>query len=159
MSFLLENFQMKSITAMELQETSFPDLGSKIANCNLVRLQLLNGSSREFTNPQLGRDFLAGTLEDGKSLGVFRRSILRSVEFAFEPELASQSLQYTRRAIGELLASQQFPSLAKVGYLETEAPVQKIRLIGVARGFLFTDYYLNPAIPIAALGQIELDCA
>jgi hypothetical protein len=159
MSFLLENLQMKSITAMELQETSFLDLGSKIASCNLVRLQLLNGSSREFTDPQLGRDFLTGTLEDGQSIGVFRRSILRSVEFAFEPELASKILHYTRKAIGELLVTQQFPSMAKLGYLENEGPVQKIRLIGVARGFLFTDYFLNPAIPIAALGQIEIDCA
>jgi hypothetical protein len=150
---------MKSITSMELQKSSFTDLGTKIANCNLVRLQLLGGSCRELTDPKLGRDFLAGTLEDGKSLGIFRRSFLRSVEFALEPELSSDTLQYTRKAIGELLIGQHFPTQAKLGYLEPEAASQKIRLVGVARGFLFSDYYQNPAIPISALGLIEIDCA
>ena len=158
MSSLLKNHQMKSITTMELQEKSFTDLGSRITNCNLVRLQLLEGSSRELTNPKLGREFFSGTLEDGKSVGVFRRSILRSVEFTHRPELSSQSLQFTRRAIGELLTEQHFPTQAKLGYLEPKAPAQAIRLIGVARGFLFTDYLLNPAIPLASLGLIELDC-
>lgn len=155
----MNNRQMKSITAMELQESSFSHLGSKISGCNLVRLQLLNGACRELTNPRLGRDFLAGVLEDGGSFGVFKRSILRSAEFVFQPELSSQLMHYSRGAIGELLARQSFPAQAKLGYLEPESPVQKIRLIGVARGFLFTDYHQNPAIPIASLGSIELDCA
>ena len=150
---------MKSITAMELQESSFSYLGSKIANSNLLRLQLLNGSCRELTNPKLGREFLAGTLEDGKALGVFRRSILRSVEFVLDPELGSQAIAYTRGAIGELLSRQNFPTQAKLGYLEPEWTVQKIRLVGVAKGFLFTEYFQNPAVPIASLGLIELDCA
>ena len=150
---------MKSITAMELQESSFSYLGSKIANSNLLRLQLLNGSCRELTNPKLGREFLAGTLEDGKSLGVFRRSILRSVEFVLDPELSSLTISYTRGAIGELLSRQHFPTQAKLGYLEPEWIVQKIRLVGVAKGFLFTEYFQNPAVPIASLGLIELDCA
>jgi hypothetical protein len=155
----MENLQMKSMTAMELQESSSIHLGSRITNCNLVRLQLLGGSCRELTNPKLGREFLAGILEDGKSLGVFRRSILRSVEFVLQPEHSSQQMQYTRGAIGELLIGQLFPLQAKVGYLEPDLPMQKIRLIGVARGFLFTEYHQNPAIPIASLGLIELDCA
>jgi hypothetical protein len=155
----MENLQMTSITAMELQESSFSYLGSKIANSNLLRLQLLSGSCRELANPKLGRDFVAGNLEDGKSFGVFRRSILRSVEFVLEPELSSQTIEYTRGAIGELLSRQHFPTQARLGYLEPEWSVQQIRLIGVARGFLFTEYYQNPAVPIASLGLIELDCA
>jgi hypothetical protein len=150
---------MKSMTAMELQELPFSFLVSKIASCNLVRLQLLNGSCRELTNPKLGRDFIAGNLEDSKSLGVFRRSVLRSVEFAVVSEQSAQALEYTRRAIGELLTSQIFPTQAKLGYLELDSPLQKIGLVGVARGFLFTEYYQNPAIPIASLASIELDCA
>lgn len=150
---------MKSITPMELQEISFSNLSTRIAGCNLVKLQLLNGVCRELSSPKLGRDFLAGELEDGKSFGVFRRSTLRSVEFLDKPELSSHPLQYTRGAIGELLARQRFPTQAKVCYLEPQSPEQSIRLIGVARGFLFTDYYQNPAIPIASLGSIELDCA
>jgi hypothetical protein len=159
LSLVVENLQMKSITAMELQELPISFLGSKIARCNLVKLQLLNGSCRELANPKLGRDFIAGKLEDGKSLGVFRLSILRSVEFALVSEQGAQVLEYTRRAIGELLTSQRFPTQAKLGYLDQDSPLQKIGLIGVARGFLFTEYYQNPAIPIASLGSIELDCA
>jgi hypothetical protein len=147
---------MNSITAMELQETSFRDLRSIITNCNLVRLQLLDGSYRQLAAPTLGRDFLAGRLEDEKTLGVFRRSILRSVEFETQIGLASRPLEYTPRAIGELLARGQFPALARVGYLEPGAKLQQLRLIGIARGFVFTDYLQNPAIPIAALGSIEL---
>jgi hypothetical protein len=74
-------------------------------------------------------------------------------------EQRAQALEYTRRAIGELLTSQLFPTQAKLGYLEHDSPLQKIGLVGVARGFLFTEYYQNPAIPIASLGSIELDCA
>jgi hypothetical protein len=155
-SVLIDNRQMNSITAMELRENSFKDLPSLINNCNLVRLQLLDGSCRELAAPTLGRDFLAGNLEDEKTLGVFRRSILRSVEFETQMGLPSRALEYSRKAIGELLASGQFPALARVGYLEPRAQPQQLRLIGVARGFLFTDYLQNPAIPIAALGSIEL---
>jgi hypothetical protein len=147
---------MNSITAMELQENPCTDLRSVITNCNMVRLQLLDGSCRELASPTLGRDFLAGGLEDKKTLGVFRRSILRSVEFETQTGVTTRALQYTRRAIGELLASGQFPTLARVSYLEPKAQPQQLRLIGVARGFLFTDYLQNPAIPIAALGSIEL---
>ena len=150
---------MKSITAMELQESSSLDLGSRVSSCNLVRLQLLSGSCRELTNPKLGREFLAGTFEDGTSLGVFRRGILRSVEFAIDPSLGSELLQFTRRTIGELLASQKFPTEARLGFIDNGQAVQRIRLVGVARGFLFTDYHQNPAIPIASLRMIELDCA
>jgi hypothetical protein len=150
---------MKSITAMELQKVSSLDLGSIISSCNLVRLQLINGSNRELVDPKLGRDFLAGILEDRKSLGIFRRSILRSVEFAFDPELGSEEMKYTRLAMGEILSNQDFPAQAKIYYLEPGASAQQITAIGIAKGFLFTDCYLNPVIPIAALGQIELDCA
>ena len=155
-STLLDNHQMNSITAMELQENSFRDLRSLINNCNLVRLQLLDGSSRELTSPTLGREFLAGDLEDEKTLGVFRRSLLRSVRFETQIGLTTRALEYTRKAIGELLANGQFPTLAQVSYLEPRTKPQQLRLIGISRGFLFTDFLQNPAIPIAALGSIEL---
>ena len=153
---LLDNRQMNSITAMELQENSFRDLRSLITNCNLVRLQLLDGSSRELTSPFLGREFLAGNLEDEKTRGVFRRSILRSVQFETQVGVVTRTLVYTRKAIGELLASRHFPALAQVSYLEPRTKPQQLRLIGISRGFLFTDYLQNPAIPIAAIGSIEL---
>ena len=153
---MLDNRQMNSITAVELQENSFRDLRSLITNCNLVRLQLLDGSSRELTTPTLGRDFLAGNLEDEKTLGVFQRSILRSVQFETQVGKVTRTLEYTRKAIGELLASRQFPALAQVSYLEPRTKPQQLRLIGISRGFLFTDYLQNPAIPIAALASIEL---
>lgn len=148
---------MKSLTPMELQEKSQIDLGALMANCNLVRLQLLDGTSRELASPKLGRDFLYGTLEDGTTLGVFRKSTLRSVEFSQQRQLSSNQLEYTRRAIGELLAGRQFPALARIRFLEPQAAPQQVHLVGITRGFLFTDYFGNPAIPIAALGTIELE--
>ena len=153
---LIENREMDSMTAMELQENSFRDLRSLITNCNLVRLQLLDGSSRELTAPTLGRDFLAGNLEDEKTLGVFRRSILRSVRFETQTGVTTRALEYTRKAIGELLVSRQYPALVHVSYLEPRTDHQQLRIVGISRGFLFTDFLQNPAIPIAALGSIEL---
>ena len=147
---------MDSMTALELQENSFRDLRTLITNCNLIRLQLLDGSSRELTAPTLGRDFLAGNLEDEKTLGVFRRSILRSVQFETQNSVATRALEYTRKAIGEMLVSRQFPALAQVSYLETRDHRQQLRIVGISRGFVFTDFLQNPAIPIAALGSIEL---
>lgn len=155
-SFLMQNLPMNPITAMELQENSFSDVRSKITNCNLVRVQLLDGSNRELTSPTLGRDLLAGNLEDEKTLGVFRKSIIRSVQFESQIGLETKSLEYTRKAIGEFLANTQFPTLVKISYLETRTQPQQLRLIGISRGFLFTDFLQNPAIPIAALSSIEL---
>lgn len=149
---------MKSITAMELQELPLSFLSSNISNCNLIRLQFLIGSCRELTSPKLGRDFVAGILEDGKSFGVFRKSVLRSVEFARLSEPIAPVIEYTSKTIGELIAGQLFPTRAKLRYLEPEPKDQNIKLFGVARGFLFTDLVQHPAIPIAALGSIELDC-
>ena len=141
---------------MELQENTFSTLRSLMANSNLVRLQLLDGSHRELTSPTLGRDFLAGDLEDEMTLGIFRRSILRSVQFESQISLATRALEYSRKAIGELLANGQFPAIAQVSFLEPRTQLQTLRLLGISRGFLFTDYFQNPAIPIAALGSIEL---
>lgn len=152
-SILVHNNQMNSITAMELQENPLKDV---ISFCNSVRLQLLDGSNRELTAPTLGRDFLAGNLEDEKTLGVFRRSNLRSVQFETRIGLGPRALEYTRKAIGEFLASATFPASAQVSYRELGSQTQNLRLIGVTRGFLFTDCLQSPAIPIAALGSIEL---
>lgn len=153
---MIENREMDSMTAMELQGNSFRDLLTLITSCNLVRLQLLDGSSRELTAPTLGRDFLAGNLEDEKTLGVFRRSILRSVRFETQTGVTTRALEYTRKAIGELLVSRQYPALVHVSYLEPRNDHQQLRIVGISRGFLFTDFLQNPAIPIAALGSIEL---
>lgn len=149
---------MRSITTVELQQKSYSFLSLQIANCNLLRLQLLDGNCRELTNPELGRDFVAGTLEDNRSLGIFRQSVLRSMQFASQPDLVSDAIKFTRLGIGELLTNRSFPAQAKIYYLESGKAVQRVGLIGVSRGFLFTDYYQNPAVPIAALGVIEIDC-
>ena len=148
---------MNSITTLELQENPQAYLTSLFSNCNLVKLQLLDGTTRELAYPKLGRDLLAGTLEDGQAFGVFRRSILRSVEFDYQPELSSDRLEYTRRAIGELLSAKQFPVLARIAYLETQASKQRVQLLGVSKGFLITNFLGNPAVPISALGSIELE--
>ena len=152
----MHNRLMNSITSMELQENPFRDLRSLMANCNVLRLQTLDGNCRELSKPKLGRDFVAGTLEDNQTLGIFRLSTLRSVEFAHTSDTPVSFLEHTRRTIGELLANEKFPASAIIGYLEPTGAVQQVRLIGVVRGFLVTDFYQNPAIPIAALRSVEL---
>ena len=149
---------MKSITALELQENSNPDLALVLVHCNLLRLHLLEGISRELTNPKLGREFVFGNLEDGSTLGFFRKSSLRAVEFARSTLHNSAPLAHTRRAIGELLALQHFPAMARFSYLEPQSKMQQARILGVARGFLQTDAAQNLAIPLAAIAVLELGC-
>jgi hypothetical protein len=151
---------MKSITTLELQKNSgySSELFFDIKNCNLVRLQLLDGSARELSRPNLGRDFISGLLEDGKTLGHFRRSFLRSIEFALSEDVDLPKLSFTRRSVGELLLEHSFPRDIKYRFREDRASFQKCRVVGVVRGFIVTDYHLNPAIAIAALSAIEDSC-
>jgi hypothetical protein len=155
-----QDIQMKPVTILELQENSSfsSELVSGLKTCNLLRLQLLDGNTRELTNPTLGRDFVSGLLEDQKSMGHFRRSILRSIEFSEDTELNSAVLSYTRRSVGELLIASGFPRTIRFRYLEDRSSFQSCRAIGVVRGFIVSDYQLNPAIPIAALSAIEVGC-
>jgi hypothetical protein len=150
---------VNSITSLELQENPQTDFASVLASCNLLRLHLMDGSSRELTGPKLGREFVSGNLEDGYTLGFFRKESLRAVEFTNAQNQNFGPLSFTRRAIGELLALQPFPALARYSYLGKDAAMQQSRVLGVARGFLLTDSVGNLAIPLAALSVLELDCA
>jgi hypothetical protein len=155
-----QDIEMKPVTILELQENSSfsSELLSRLKTCNLLRIQLLDGSTRELTNPTLGRDFVSGLLEDQKSIGHFRRSILRSIEFSEDTEANSAVLSYTRRSVGELLIASGLPREIRFRYLEEHASFQRCRAIGVIRGFIVSDYQLSPAIPIAALSAIEVGC-
>ena len=150
---------MNSITSLELQKNPQSDFAFVLAGCNLVRLHLMDGTSRELTYPKLGREFVSGNLEDGHTLGFFRKESLRAVEFVNARNQNLDPIAYTRRAIGELLALQPFPVVARFSYLGKDAAMQQSRVLGVARGFMLTDSPGMLAIPLAALSVLEIDCA
>jgi hypothetical protein len=125
---------------------------------NYLRVQLQDGSTREITHPKLSRDFVSGILEDSKTKGYFRRSCIRSMEFLNDQNDDLPKLCFTRKALGEQLMEIQFPGRFRVSYREGPATFQKVLVVGIFRGFLVTDSELNTAIPIAALGAIEIEC-
>ena len=149
---------MRSMTSLELQENPHTNFETVLAECNLLRLTLMDGSIRELTCPKLGREIVSGSLEDGQTLGFFRRSTIRSVEFDKHPSQDSSAVAYTRKAFGELLASQPFPVMAKVAFLEQHARIHHARILGVTRGFLVISNPQTSAIPLAAIGSVELCC-
>ena len=146
-----------ALTALPASSNS--DLHWLMSNANLLRVQLRDGSFRDLVEPKIGRDFLAGTLEDHQTLGVFRKSLIRNVEFVSTKDLESGVLEYTRKTIGELLTNIRFPTLGRLEYLDPFGGSEQVRVVGVAKDFLFIDTYRNQAIPISSLAAIELGCA
>ena len=150
---------MHQIALTALPASSNSDLHFLISNSNLLRVQLRDGRFRDLVEPKIGRDFLAGTLEDHQTLGVFRKSLIRNVEFVSTKDLESGVLEYTRKTIGELLTNIRFPTLGRFDYLDHFGGSEQVSVVGVAKDFLFIDTYRNQAIPISSLAAIELGCA
>ena len=150
---------MESIAELELQEGlgKATQLQPQVRS-NLVRVQLANGSTRELTSPVLGRDFVAGMLEDGITKGFFRFSQVRSIEFMQDLDSVSACLLTTRRTMGELLAKELFPRTIAFAYQADGGKLQRATVTGVYRGLMFTDFANSPAIPTAALAIVELTC-
>ncbi len=150
---------MESIAELELQERlgKATQLQSQVRS-NLVRVQLANGATRELTSPVLGRDFVAGMLEDAITKGFFRYGQIRSIEFMQDLDSLSAYLLTTRRTMGELLAKELFPRTIAFAYQADGGKLQRAMATGVYRGLMFTDFINSPAIPIAALALVELTC-
>ena len=146
-----------ALTALPASSNS--DLHWLMSNSNLLRVQLRDGSFRDLVEPKIGRDFLAGILEDHQTLGVFRKSLIRNVEFVSTKDLESGVLEYTRKTIGELLTNIRFPTLGRLEYIDPFRSSEQVCVVGVAKDFLFIDTYRNRAIPISSLAAIELGCA
>ena len=152
--------QMKPITSMELHKYSSysSPLYFLAESITTLRLQLPDGSSREITHPKLSRDFVSGRLEDSKSWGFFRRSHITTVEFLSDELGDLPELTYTRKTVGEQLLEIEFPVQLRVCYRQVVNRPQKVVAVGLFRGFLVTDFYNNPSIPLAALSSIEVEC-
>lgn len=160
MNEYMNDWVMKSETKLELHHSSTanPALESFIGESNLLRLVLLDASVRELTHPKLAREYIAGSLEDEQTLGIFHKSFVRSVEFLRQDDLKLKVISFSRKTVGEQLASQSFPARARFSYRHDLRGFQSAQALGVARGFLVTDFYLYPCVPLAALSAIELSC-
>ncbi len=151
---------MKLITNLELQNRSgySSEFDLMFRTANTLRVELLDGTKREVVSPKLGRDYISGALEDEKTFGVFLKRSCKSIEFGFVADPGLKELVFTRNTVGETLTQLEYPAQMRVQYLDDRSRFQNIRTLGIYRGFLVTDYYLNPAIPLAALGAIEVSC-
>lgn len=122
---------------------------------NQMGLVTAAGTHRELTNPIIGRDFVAGLLEDRKTTGYFRKSTLRQIEL-LPPNDSSVALCFSRKTLAEQLQLISYPRLATLTYRESKSTSGNFFILGVARGFMISDQIYNPAIPIAALSQVEI---
>lgn len=156
-----EDVLMRTTNNLELQENSGSSsaLVLRIKDSNCTRLQLLDGNYRELVNVRIGREFVSGLLEDERTIGYFRKSHLRSIEFVTLAISDLQPVINTRASMGEDMAKHSFPALVRIRYAEAGPEYQSVQALGVARGFLVTDYYLNPVIPLAAIAALEISCA
>lgn len=148
---------MHAITSMELQVNS--RLGQKpfpLNSSNLVRIHLFDGVVRELGDPQLNLDYLAGVLEDRKTFGIFKLSMISQVEFTSTCENSSNRLITTRDSIGKQISSLPTPCTAKLYWLIGQLQPRVVRVFGTARGFVFLDNNQSQAVPISTLAAIEL---
>jgi hypothetical protein len=150
---------MTDIKQIKLQKssTSSSALELGISQATLLRIQLLSGSLREVTQPLIGRDFVAGLLEDGLTSGFIRKEAISSIEFSVQSR-SSIRLVWTRRTLGEQLREISFPTSALVQFRDFSSKPQRLQLIGCIRGFLVLDYPNKPTVPIKAVSLLELSC-
>lgn len=123
-----------------------------------LRIQLPTGITREITHPTLSREFISGVLEDSKTQGFFRSSSIQSLAFLSELENDLPELVHTKKSVGELLLQMHFPTECRVYFRDGERTFQKVRVIGLYRGFLITNPQPGLAIPLAALSALEVGC-
>jgi hypothetical protein len=153
--------QMNPTNNLELHKYSSYSSGLYFSalKINTLRIQLLDDITREITHPRLSLDFVSGILEDSKNRGYFRASCITGIEFLRHEESPLPELVFSRKAIGEQLLEVKFPTELNVRYQGPWGSSQRIRALGMFRGFVFTDSHLRTAIPLAALASIETKCA
>jgi len=157
-NFSKETSQMSLSNQLELHKYS--TLGATFSAAGLTGNQLrlvdFDGLAREITNVKIGRDFVLGVLEDGQTKLYIRKNFLRSLEFQVSESEDSAELQWSRKALGEQLASEGFPARAQLRYAEPVGSRQAFLALGCIRSLLMTDAHQSPLIPVAAISYLEL---
>jgi hypothetical protein len=123
---------------------------------NQIQLELSNMPSRQLSHVLLGRSFAFGLLEDNSSWCLIRNSFICSISFSINESIASPEVSWTRKTAGELLASLDLPASAYLQFREQPKRAEQLFVLGVTRGFIATDSYRHPHIPLAAISYLEL---
>lgn len=140
---------MTALTATKLQQLIPP-------GASQIQLELTNMPSRQLSHVLLGRSFVFGCLEDYLSWCLIRSSFIRSFSFSTSQSLPSSQVSWTRKTAGELLASLDLPASAYLQFREKPETTEQLVVLGVTRGFIATDSYRDPYIPLAAISYLEL---
>jgi hypothetical protein len=149
---------MSVINEIELHKYSPFGAGfnSHLLSGNQLRLIDLDGLSREITKVKIGRDFVSGLLEDNKTELCIRKNFLKSLEFQISSDPNLPDIHWSRKAMGEQLASFSYPASACIRYAEQTGARARFVVLGCIRSLLVTDFYQNPVIPVAAISYLEL---
>ena len=121
-----------------------------------IQVELTNMPSRQLSHVLLGRSFVFGLLEDNLSWCLIRNSFICSISFSISQSHPSPQVGWTRKTAGELLASFDVPASAYLQFREKPETTLQLVVSGVSRGFLATDSYHHPHIPLAAISYLEL---
>jgi hypothetical protein len=127
------------------------------AGASQIQIELTNMPSRQLSNVLLGRTFVFGLVEDNSSWCLVRTSFVRSISFLTSQSLSSSKVSWSRKTAGELLASLDLPASAYLQFREKPETTQQLVVEGVSRGFIATDSYRHPHIPLAAMSYLEIE--
>lgn len=144
----------QSIAKLHSSSASPSTFQQQLSLANMVRIQLINHIERDLVLPVIGNDFVFGILEDNFSKGLIRNQALVGLRFFSSGE--SATISWSKGTFAQQLASQDFPFDAQMSYLAKPGEAQAVRVLGSARGFLITDSQLAPAIPLSAIGFLEI---
>ena len=121
-----------------------------------VRLSLAQGLTRELTMVKIGRFFVFGLLEDRRSWCLIRLSSVLALTIQTQNKDPASSVNWTRRAAGELLTSVGLPARATVGFRESPQTKVDLIVLGANRSLIKTDSHLMPLIPLQAISYLEI---
>ena len=140
---------MTTLTATKPQQLIPP-------GASQIQLELANMPIRQLSHVLLGRSFVFGCLEDNLSWCLIRNSFVRSISFSINQSSSNPQVSWTRKTAGELLASLDLPASAYLQFREQPETTVQLVVSGVSRGFIATDSYRHPHIPLAAISYLEL---
>jgi len=112
-----------------------------------------SGASFSLDHPMLGRDFVAGYLNDGTFFQLIRKEAVSEIQLSNSS--LREALTWTRLSAAELIAKSPLPAEAYIHLIKDLKP-RKVFIEAVDRGFLIVRSTTRLAIPVATIAEIIL---
>jgi hypothetical protein len=121
-----------------------------------LKLDLVEGITRELTMVRIGRIFVFGLAEDQLSWCLIRLSSVIALRFQDQSTPFASSVAWTRKAAGELISLLDLPAPATIGFREQPLKKVDVVLVGATRSIIATDSPLMPFVPLQAISYLQI---